>query len=78
MTCHPHVTLSILERKYVIADTRVSVRRLFEFHLRGVTIETLFKRHPTIPKAHVLSALAFAYDNKELVMFDEEKQIKLF
>ncbi len=50
--------------------TRVPVRRLWSWHRRGTTIETLLKRYPQLGPAKILDALAFAYDNEELVEAD--------
>ena len=46
------------------------MRRLWSWHRRGTTIETLLKRYPQLGPAKVLDALAFAYDNEELVEAD--------
>ena len=53
-----------------VRGTRVPVRRLWSWHRRGTTIETLLKRYPQLAPAKVLDALAFAYDNEELVEAD--------
>ncbi len=50
--------------------TRVPVRRLWSWHRRGTTIETLVKRYPQLGPAKILDALAFAYDNEVLVEAD--------
>ncbi len=54
--------------------TRVPVRRLWSWHKRGTTIETLLKRYPQIAPAKVLDALSFAYDNEELVQADLDRE----
>jgi hypothetical protein len=43
---------------------------LWSWHRRGTTIETLLKRYPQLGPAKVLDALAFAYDNQDLVEAD--------
>jgi uncharacterized protein (DUF433 family) len=53
-----------------VRGTRVPVRRLWSWHRRGTTIETLLKRYPQLGPAKVLDALAFAYDNEALVEAD--------
>jgi len=53
-----------------VKGTRVPVRRLWSWHRRGTTIETLLKRYPQLGPAKILDALAFAYDNEELVEAD--------
>lgn len=54
----------------VISRTRVPVARLFAWHRRGTTIDTLMKRYPQLKPAAILAALAFAYDNEEIVRLD--------
>lgn len=49
----------------VVAGTRVPVMRLWAWHRKGVLIETLIKRYPSLTPAKILSALSFAYDNQE-------------
>ncbi len=53
-----------------VRGTRVPVRRLWSWHRRGTTIETLLKRYPQLAPAKILDALAFAYDNEDLVEAD--------
>jgi uncharacterized protein (DUF433 family) len=68
---HPHVELSSeLAGSPVIKGTKVPVRRLWAWHRRGTTIETLLKRYPQLGAAKVLDALAFAYDNQALMEAD--------
>ncbi len=54
--------------------TRVPVRRLWAWHRRGVTVETLLKRYPQLGPARVLDALAFAYDNTDVVEADLSRE----
>src|SRR3954451_1996375 len=58
----------------VVIGTRVPVRRLFTWHRQGTTVETLLKRYPQLGPARLLDALAFAYDNLELVLQDLERE----
>ena len=58
----------------MVAGTRVPVRRLFAWHRQGTTVETLLKRYPQLGPARVLDALAFAYDNLDLVMQDLDRE----
>lgn len=69
---HPHVEVraDVLGGSPVVAGTRVPVRRLWAWHRRGATVETLVKRYPKLGWAKVLGALAFAYDNEDLVEAD--------
>jgi|HubBroStandDraft_4_1064222.scaffolds.fasta_scaffold1072872_2 uncharacterized protein (DUF433 family) len=66
---HPHVTVDDIGRPF-IRGTRVPVRRLWAWFRRGVPAETLIKRYPQLGSARVLGALAFAFDNRELVEAD--------
>lgn len=76
---HPHVEVrsDVLDGSPVVCGTRVAVRRLWEWHRKGVTVETLVKRYPQLGPARVLSALAFAYDNTELVAADVARALAL-
>lgn len=64
---HPHV----VERDgaYYVRDgagnARVPVHRLWAWHRRGTTVETLLKRYPQLGPSRVLDALSFAYDNPQ-------------
>ena len=70
---HPHVELAGDGAPFV-RGTRVPVRRLWAWHRRGTTIETLLKRYPQLGPARVLDAIAFAYDNQELVNADLDRE----
>ena len=69
---HPHVILdpAIAEGSPVVEGTRVPVRRLFSWHRQGTTVETLLRRYPQLGPARILDALAFAYDNLDLMTAD--------
>ena len=72
---HPHVELSDkMAGSPVVVGTRVPVRRLWAWHRKGVSVETLVKRYPTLGWAKVLGALAFAYDNEELIEADLDRE----
>ena len=70
---HPHVDLAA-DGSPVVSNSRVPVRRLWAWHARGTTIETLLKRYPQLGPAKLLDALSFAYDNRELVLADLERE----
>jgi uncharacterized protein (DUF433 family) len=70
---HPHVVIGD-DGSPVVSGTRVPVRRLFAWHRQGTAVETLLKRYPQLGPARVLDALAFAYDNLDLVLFDLERE----
>jgi len=70
-------------RPYVIAapsdrvalhTPRVPVRRIWAWHRAGASIETLIKRYPDLGPARILDALAFAYDNQELIDCDIDRE----
>lgn len=69
---HPHVEVRAdkLDGSPHVRGTKVVVRRLWAWHKRGTTIETLLKRYPQLGPARLLDALAFAYDNVRLVEAD--------
>ncbi len=76
---HPHVEVrdDLLAGSPVVRGTRIPVRRLWSWHRRGITVETLLKRYPQLGPARVLDALAFAYDNTTLVEADLSREQKL-
>lgn len=65
MTEHPHVEL--LNGRPTVKGTKVPVHRIWNWHRKGVLVETLVKRYPTLGWAKVLDALSYAYDNQELM-----------
>jgi len=69
---HPHVEL--VDGRWYVKGTKVPVLRIFGWHLRGTTFETLFKRYPQLGPAKVLSAAAFAYDNREIMAVESERE----
>ena len=73
---HPHVVMGD-DGSPIVAGTRVPVRRLFAWHRQGTAVETLLKRYPQLGPSRVLDALAFAYDNLELVMHDLDRERSL-
>lgn len=66
---HPHVFVDTIGSP-VIEGTRVPVRRVFSWHRQGTTVETLLRRYPRLGPARIFDALAFAYDNLDLVTAD--------
>src|SRR5262249_27518700 len=73
---HPHVEVrdDLLGGSPVVRETKVPVRRLWAWHRKGVTVETLIKRYPALGPAKVLGALSFAYDNQDLLDADLERE----
>jgi uncharacterized protein (DUF433 family) len=70
---HPHIVIGE-DGSPLVAGTRVPVRRLFAWHRQGTAVETLLKRYPQLGAARVLDALAFAYDNIELILYDLDRE----
>jgi hypothetical protein len=61
-----------------VEGSRVPVRRLWTWHRGGASIDTLVKRYPKLGAARILDALAFAYDNPELMEADLAREQALF
>ena len=77
---HPHVRCdpSVLAGSPHVDGSRVPVRRLWAWHRGGASVETLVKRYPNLGAARILDALAFAYDNQELIEADIAREHALF
>lgn len=76
---HPHVRVDagVLGGSPYVVGSRVPVRRLWSFYRRGVSIDTLLRRFPRLGAAKIFDALAFAYDNEEVVTADIEREERL-
>jgi uncharacterized protein (DUF433 family) len=77
---HPHVRCDarLLGGSPHVVGTRVPVRRLWAWHRAGTSIDTLLKRYPSLGPARVLDALAFCYDNRDVVEADLGREIAAF
>lgn len=77
---HPHVRVerAVLAGSPHVTGSRVPVRRLWLWHRGGTSIETLLRRYPNLGPARILDALAFAYDNPDLIRADVEREQELF
>lgn len=77
---HPHVRcdVKVLAGSPHVIGSRVPVRRLWTWHRGGAAIETLVKRYPNLGAARILDALAFAYDNQDLIEADLLREQSLF
>jgi uncharacterized protein (DUF433 family) len=53
-----------------VAGSRVPVRRLWGFYRAGAGVETLIRRFPKLGAAKIFDALAFAWDNQEVIEAD--------
>lgn len=76
---HPHVRVdaNVLGGSPYVAGSRVPVRRLWAFYRKGVTLDTLLRRFPRLGPAKILDALAFAYDNEEVITADIQREEQL-
>lgn len=77
---HPHVRcdVHVLAGSPHVEGSRVPVRRLWAWHRGGASIETLIKRYPNLGPARILDALAFAYDNRDVVEADITREQAFF
>lgn len=77
---HPHIRCDVhtLAGSPHVDGSKVPVRRLWAWHRGGASVETLLKRYPTLGPAKILDALAFAYDNQDLLRADLEREQALF
>lgn len=57
-----------------VEGSRVPVRRLWAFYRNGTKVETLLRRYPQLGPANVFDALAFAYDNPEVIEADLKRE----
>lgn len=76
---HPHVRIddNVLAGSPYVVGTRVPVRRLWGFYRNGATVDTLLKRYPQLGPAKLLDALAFAWDNPEVMEADLSREAHL-
>ncbi len=76
---HPHVRcdIGVLSGSPHVEGSRVPVRRLWLWYRGGSSVETLVKRYPQLGPGKVLDALAFAYDNLDVLEADIEREQKL-
>ena len=76
---HPHVRCdpSKFGGSPHVADSGVLVRRLWVWHRGGTSLETLIRRYPQLGPARILDALAFAWDNQDLVEDDLAREQRL-
>ena len=76
---HPHVRVdrNILGGSPFVVGTRVPVRRLWVFYRNGASVEVLVKRYPRLGAGKIFDALAFAFDNPEVIERDMEREQKL-
>ena len=76
---HPHVRVdqNVLGGSPYVTGSRVPVRRLWAFYRKGITIDTLLRRFPRLGAAKIFDALAFGYDNEEVMIADLRREEQL-
>lgn len=76
---HPHVRVdrNVMGGSPYIVGTRVPVRRLWAFYRNGASVDTLIRRYPQLGAAKVFDALAFAWDNAEVIEADIVREARL-
>jgi uncharacterized protein (DUF433 family) len=76
---HPHVRVdaNVLGGSPYVVGSRVPVRRLWAFYRKGVSLDTLLRRFPRLGPGKILDALAFAYDNQEVMAADMQREEQL-
>lgn len=57
-----------------VVGSRVPVRRLWAFYRNGASVEVLIKRYPRLGAGKIFDALAFAFDNQEVIELDIEQE----
>lgn len=73
---YPVVEVSddLLSGSPIVSGSRVPVRRLWAWHRKGVSVESLVRRYPSLGWEKVLGALAFAYANEALIEADLDRE----
>jgi uncharacterized protein (DUF433 family) len=71
------VDRNVLGGSPYVVGSRVPVRRLWAFYRNGASIDTLIRRYPQLGAAKIFDALAFAWDNTEVIDADIERESRL-
>lgn len=76
---HPHVRTDTgtLGGSPFVAGSRVPVRRLYGMYRTGTPVDTLIRRYPQLGAGKIFDALAFAFDNQEVMEADLAREAKL-
>ena len=76
---HPHVRTdaNVLGGSPYVVGTRVPVRRLWAFYKNGASVDVLLKRYPQLGAGKIFDALAFAWDNPEVMEADLAREQRL-
>jgi uncharacterized protein (DUF433 family) len=72
---HPHVCVDHMlgGSPHVGDHPVVPVRNIWAWHRKGVSVDTLVKRYPSLGWVKILDALSFAYDNEDLIEADLDR-----
>lgn len=71
------VDRNVLGGSPFVVGSRVPVRRLWGFYRAGASVEVLIKRYPRLGAGKILDALAFAFDNSEIIELDVQREGEL-
>lgn len=71
------VDKNVLGGSPYIIGSRVPVRRVWAFYRNGANVDTILKRFPQLGAGKVFDALAFAFDNVEVMEADLERENRL-
>jgi uncharacterized protein (DUF433 family) len=76
---HPHVRVDkkVLNGSPHVSGSKVPVRRLWAFYRNGAAVDVLLKRFPRLGPAKIFDALAFAFDNPEVIEADMARENEL-
>src|SRR5687768_15304468 len=76
---HPHVRVDpkVLAGSPHVIGSRVPVRRIWAFYRAGTSVEKLVRRFPQLGPAKIFDALAFAFDNEEVIEADLSREREL-
>jgi uncharacterized protein (DUF433 family) len=74
-TQHPHISQdkNICNSSPIITGTRTPVRSIVSYHKNGLTAEEIAAKLNYLSLSEIYDALAFYYDNKDLIDKDIEE-----
>jgi uncharacterized protein (DUF433 family) len=68
---------NMLKGSPYVVGSKVPVRRLWAFYRNGASVDTLMKRYPKLGAGKIFDALAFAWDNPEVIEADLARESTL-
>ena len=76
-TQHPHISqnANICNNSPIITGTRTPVRSIVSYHKNGLTAEEIAAKLHYLSLSEIYDALAFYYDNKDLIDKDIEENL---